>query len=1460
MSIHPLRNGKLLCLLLCLTFSKPHASAQDLTQTPVTKEINYAVGGYYQCLPPDYAKSESKKYPLIIFIHGIGELGDGSAGQLKRVLRNGLPKQIEKKAFPNSFTVNGETSSFIIISPQFRKNYRDAAVVTSLIDYCVANYRVDESRIYLTGLSMGSGISWVYAAKKSANSKRLAAMLTVCGNTNASAGGVSNIATADLAVWSTHCSGDPVVPSSNSVNWVNGLNAYTPAIKHKALLTMFDSKGHDAWTKTYDPAFKPNGLNVYEWLLMHRREDDTATLPNTPPVAHAGASKTIYLPVNSITLTGSATDADGTIASYAWEQVDGPSKAGIDSPEKASVNITSLLQGSYTFRLTVKDNDGAGDADNVTVTVKPAPNKAPIANAGVDTTIILPVDSVLLTGRGSDEDGTADLYEWTKVSGTGGVIAAENGAVVWVNGLKEGNYVFRLSVTDNDDATTTDDIKITVKAANPVMVKAGRDTLIYKNQTRPDTAWLNGSASVGGTTPVWRRISGPGAITITDSSDLITHATGLQEGTHVFGLSIDGEADTLYVTVRDWQKKNISPCRPGGGKSFVVTENHPGGYYLPYINRDTKLGEPVLGGDTLYFNGGAKTAFEIGDFGGGPDCPVYIMPKNEPLIITDGYFRIGTRDSNVVQHAVLDGTALRSKGIAYGFFIDNRNVPEVENNFSGLTANWVSHFTVKGYRSVNTGVLQIKLDAREAPYGRYDKFIQKRIRIEDNFIDGSKTEGMYIGHTASNGGQSKNPYGPPPRMDSVEILNNIVMNCGWDGIQVSNARTAAVIKHNFIYKNGLLNQPSQRAGILMGANTTGIIDSNIIINSKGIGIQVLGYGAVKVQGNIVDSIYSGSANQDGIYQSHIAVLPEIFNTPLRVTNTGNLISHVERMHIKVANNNGDMMAGRTYNNFLIDSAGRASGSMITSGAGDMLNDNEVIARFPFYVAAVRIKESTPVISMTQDDAAENFTTIKATVEWLFGRLKSVSAANEAPVADAGTDKTIVLPLDSIQLIGSGSDKDGSIVAYGWHRIAGPGACIINAPRETQTYVSNFVEGNYEFEFAVTDNGNAISRDTVTIVVRAEVVKENNPPVADAGIDIEVLFPVNTAVLVGGGWDEDGAVETYQWRQLSGPSEALFNEPGEARTTVSNLTTGIYQIEITVTDDKGAIAADTVTIKVKAAATETQNIAPVVTAGIDMNIIFPENRIDLAGVAADSDGTIASYQWRKIEGPAQYTIATPQTAQTGISNLTEGVYKFELRAADNRGATGRDTIVVTVAAATRALFAISAGADRYVTLPYDSVMLTGNVDDPYRVLKSIRWKKLSGPKEYRIKDSKAAQTGVTGLAEGVYEFACTAADKVGNIHTDTVQVTVKTLPKSTVALFPNPSKDRVTISINAATGAMQTQVVVYNTSGRIVHRETFMRTEGKMSRQLNLSALPPGIYIIEIIADINSKITTKLLKQ
>ncbi|HEX8041714.1 MAG TPA: prolyl oligopeptidase family serine peptidase [Chryseosolibacter sp.] len=90
---------------------------------------------------------------------------------------------------------------------------------------------------------------------------------------------------------------------------------------------------------------------------------------NMAPVANAGPDKSLLLPASSVKLYGSAKDGDGTIASYKWTQYSGPTQATISYSTSPAASISGLKEGKYYFRLTVKDNDGASDYDNVLVKV-----------------------------------------------------------------------------------------------------------------------------------------------------------------------------------------------------------------------------------------------------------------------------------------------------------------------------------------------------------------------------------------------------------------------------------------------------------------------------------------------------------------------------------------------------------------------------------------------------------------------------------------------------------------------------------------------------------------------------------------------------------------------------------------------------------------------------------------------------------------------------------------------------------------------------------------------------------------------------------------------------------------------------------------------------------------------------------------------------------------------------------
>jgi len=234
-------------------------------QTAVSADVSPQISGFYKALPARY-DSTTKKYPLLVFLHGVGETANGSS-HLSRLLVDAVPGLLNQHTFPAQFTVNGSNYSFIVINPQF-KAWPEATDVNAMIDYAIAHYRVDESRIYVAGLSMGGGSTWDYAI---AYPNRVAAVVPICGASWPSKDQLGNIAKANLPVWAFHNNDDNMVGVETTISNIDNVNSFNPSITAKK--TIWASGGHDAWTKATNPATREcDGKNIYEWMLQYTRK------------------------------------------------------------------------------------------------------------------------------------------------------------------------------------------------------------------------------------------------------------------------------------------------------------------------------------------------------------------------------------------------------------------------------------------------------------------------------------------------------------------------------------------------------------------------------------------------------------------------------------------------------------------------------------------------------------------------------------------------------------------------------------------------------------------------------------------------------------------------------------------------------------------------------------------------------------------------------------------------------------------------------------------------------------------------------------------------------------------------------------------------------------------------------------------------------------------------------------
>ncbi len=196
---------------------------------------------YLLYLPEGYAE-QPEPCPLLLFLHGAGERGDS----LALVNVHGPPKLIDE----------GQGFPFIVVSPQCPEDQRwSVKRLDKLLNDIVAQYRIDEDLIYITGLSLGGYGTWDVAARFP---NRFAAIAPICG------GGEPSRACRfkHLPVWAFHGAQDEVVPLERSQEMIDALHQ----CGSDARLTTYPDAGHDSWTETYD------NPELYQWFLSHRRQ------------------------------------------------------------------------------------------------------------------------------------------------------------------------------------------------------------------------------------------------------------------------------------------------------------------------------------------------------------------------------------------------------------------------------------------------------------------------------------------------------------------------------------------------------------------------------------------------------------------------------------------------------------------------------------------------------------------------------------------------------------------------------------------------------------------------------------------------------------------------------------------------------------------------------------------------------------------------------------------------------------------------------------------------------------------------------------------------------------------------------------------------------------------------------------------------------------------------------------
>jgi endoglucanase len=331
-------------------------------QTIITVPIN-ATGSTFQAilhLPNDYGTT-STAYPLLIFLHGLGEGGPNPASIYTSSTAGGPAYFIAQGVFPTSFVnpKDGKSYKYIVVSPQANPQGVEGSTTAQELDYVLtylyAHYRVDTSRVYLTGLSDGGESVVEYMGEEMTNggnftmfhrTHSIAAIVPMSENASAALfqQEADSIVSENVGAWGF---GSTDAQGQNTLQ----LSQYCNQKKPGTMIFTSYTGGHCCWGQFYDPTFTQNGMSIYQWMLQFTHGASGAAAPAvaTPPGTIPGKIEASTYISSIGVMTQNTSDVGGGL-NVGW----------IDQGDWMDYPVNVVAAGSYTVSFRVATpNTGA---------------------------------------------------------------------------------------------------------------------------------------------------------------------------------------------------------------------------------------------------------------------------------------------------------------------------------------------------------------------------------------------------------------------------------------------------------------------------------------------------------------------------------------------------------------------------------------------------------------------------------------------------------------------------------------------------------------------------------------------------------------------------------------------------------------------------------------------------------------------------------------------------------------------------------------------------------------------------------------------------------------------------------------------------------------------------------------------------------------------------------------------
>jgi gliding motility-associated-like protein len=1071
------------------------------------------------------------------------------------------------------------------------------------------------------------------------------------------------------------------------------------------------------------------GANVYRWTIVNgpcpgatTASDVTITLFNpAQAAANAGPNQQLCGATTTVMAANTATaPAVGT-----WTVVSGT--ATIASPNSPTTGVSGLVSGTVTLRWTI--NNGPCGTTTSTVTISNFNPNDPVANAGPDQSICVPVAPNVVTMSGSPVTAPG-VGTWSVVSGPAGAVFANvNSPTTQVSNLLVGTYVIRWTVDNGPcpNGVTTDDMIVRVYDFTNPPANAGPDVSLC---TANGTVTMAGSSLTGPATGNWTLVSGTG--TIANAGSPTTTVTGLQVGQNIFQWTVDNgpcsglTTDQMSIFIYD---PNNPLANAGPNQAFCtpVTSTTMQGSAVTFPAQGTWT--QTAGPAAVIANPNspttAITGLQVGvsqftwTVNNGP-CPNGVTSSTMTITLADG----GAQAANAGPDQSVCGTSSSVAMAANpptGVATASWSVVAGTANFSSTTS---ATATVTGLSiglntlrwSINNGACGITSDLVDIyvydpnnPVANAGADQQLCTPITSTTLVGSNLIFPAVGtwSLVSGNGTIANPNSPTTAVSGLSIGENVFR---W---QVNNGACPSPITSDlvsvFVYDN---TAPAANAGpdidVCTPTNSVSMAANSPVGAAVGTWTLVGGAGGTVANPNSPNTTISN--------------LPVGTHTYAWTIVNGNCATTSDEVVIRVFNAlNPVANAGNDQQLCLPATSTTLQGSNIISpatGAWELVSGSGIVtnpANPNSLVIGLAVGENVFRWTVSNGPCANPVTTDLVSI-FLYD--------NTQPAADAGADIEICTPESSVTLAGN----NVIFPAEGfWFQTSGFGT-ITDASSPTTT-VTGLPVGIHSFQWEISNGPCGSTNDEVTVRVY-----DANNPVANAGPDQQLCLPQTSTAMAGSSLIVPA---TGLWTLVSG--QGTIVSPGSPTTAITGLAVGENIFEWTVFNGPcEAPTRDRVSIFV------FDDQQPAADAGPDQDLCTPTSITTLFGspLTFPATGT-----WTLVSGSG--IITAPNSPVTTVTGLAVGQNTFRWTVSNGPCANGLTQDEVSIFLYDLNNPAANAGPDQQLCTPQSATTLAGNTPT-FPAFGT--WTLISG--QGTIADPNDPNTVVTNLAVGENVFMWT----------------------------------------------------------------------------------------------------------